>query len=83
MISSSKPPKVIEKKENEATFVIESLYPGYGITVGNSLRRVLLSSLSGAAIVRVKIKGVQHEFSTLSGVMEDVINISLNLKKLR
>jgi len=83
MISSPKPPKVIEKKENESTFVIEALYPGYGITIGNSLRRVLLSSLSGAAITRVKIKGVQHEFSTLSGVMEDVIKICLNLKKLR
>lgn len=83
MISSPKPPKVVEKKENESTFVIESLYPGYGITVGNALRRVLLSSLSGAAATRVNIKGVQHEFSTLSGVMEDVINICLNLKKLR
>jgi len=83
MISSPKPPKVIETKENESTFVIESLYPGYGITVGNALRRVLLSSLSGAAATRVNIKGVQHEFSTLSGVMEDVINICLNLKKLR
>jgi DNA-directed RNA polymerase subunit alpha len=83
MISSPKPPKVIEKKEDQSTFVIEALYPGYGITVGNSLRRVLLSSLSGAAITRVNIKGVQHEFSTLPGVMEDVINICLNLKKLR
>jgi len=83
MISSPKPPKVVEKKENESTFVIESLYPGYGITVGNALRRVLLSSLSGAAATRVNIKGIQHEFSTLSGVMEDVINICLNLKKLR
>jgi len=83
MIPSPKPPKVIETKENQSTFVIEALYPGYGITVGNSLRRVLLSSLSGAAITRVSIKGVQHEFATLSGVMEDVINICLNLKKLR
>jgi DNA-directed RNA polymerase subunit alpha len=83
MISLPKPPKVIEKKENQSTFVIEGLYPGYGITIGNTLRRVLLSSLPGAAITRVNIKGVQHEFATLSGVMEDVINICLNLKNLR
>jgi DNA-directed RNA polymerase subunit alpha len=76
-------PKVIEKKDNKATFEIEALYPGYGITLGNSLRRVLLSSLPGAAITQVKIKGVQHEFSTIPHVLEDVITILLNLKKLR
>lgn len=76
-------PKIIEKKENIAVFEIEALYPGYGVTIGNALRRVLLSSLQGAAITQVKIKGVHHEFSTISGVLEDVIIISLNLKQLR
>ena len=83
MIPLPKPPKVIQKKGHTAWFEIEALYPGYGITIGNSLRRVLLSSLEGAAITQVKIKGVCHEFSTLPGVLEDVIVILLNLKKLR
>jgi len=83
MILLSKPTKVLEKKENKGIFEIEALYPGYGVTVGNSLRRVLLSSLEGAAITQVKIKGVPHEFSTIDGVKEDVITIILNLKKLR
>ncbi|MDP2951433.1 MAG: DNA-directed RNA polymerase subunit alpha, partial [bacterium] len=69
--------------ENQAVFEIESLYRGYGVTVGNSLRRVLLSSLPGAAVTKMKIKGVSHEFSTVPGVFEDVIQIMLNLKKLR
>ena len=76
-------PKVIEKKGNKATFEIEALYPGYGVTIGNSLRRVLFSSLPGAAVTQVKIKGVSHEFSTIPGAMEDVISILLNLKQLR
>jgi len=76
-------PKIIEKKGNRAIFEIEALYPGYGVTVGNTLRRVLLSSLSGAAITQMKIKGIQHEFSTIPGVLEDVISIILNLKQLR
>lgn len=76
-------PKVSEKKENFAKFEIEALYPGYGATVGNALRRVLLSSLPGAAVTQMKIKGVQHEFSTMPGVLEDVITIMLNLKQLR
>jgi len=75
--------KVIERKGNKATFEIEALYPGYGVTIGNSLRRVLLSSLPGAAVTQVKIKGVSHEFSTIPGVMEDIISILLNLKQLR
>jgi len=83
MISLPKKPTIIEKKGNKAVFEIEALYPGYGVTLGNSLRRVLLSSLSGAAITQVKIKGVQHEFSTIPGVLEDVITIMLNLKQLR
>ena len=83
MILLPKPPKVISKKENWARFEIEALYPGYGVTIGNSLRRVLLSSLSGVAITQVKIKGVQHEFSTIPGVLEDVIVIIMNLKQMR
>ncbi len=76
-------PKIIMKKNNKAIFEIEALYPQYGITIGNALRRVLLSSLSGAAITQCKIKGVQHEFSAISGVLEDVMTITLNLKQLR
>lgn len=73
-----------EKKEgNKATFAIEPLSPGYGNTLGNALRRVLLSSLVGAAPVGVRIKGVSHEFSTVPGVKEDVVEIILNIKKLR
>lgn len=83
MIPLPSQPKIIEKKDNSAIFEIEGLYPGYGVTVGNSLRRVLLSSLPGAAITQVKIKGVQHEFSTIPGVLEDVVTILLNLKQLR
>ncbi len=75
--------KIVNQKGNQAVFEIEGLFPGYGITLGNSLRRILLSSLEGAAITEVKIEGVQHEFSTIPGVFEDVISILLNLKKLR
>jgi DNA-directed RNA polymerase subunit alpha len=82
MIPLPKSFKIAEKKDNFASFEIEGLYPGYGVTLGNSLRRVLLSSLEGAALVRVKIKGVNHEFSTMEGILEDVITICLNLKKL-
>jgi DNA-directed RNA polymerase subunit alpha len=83
MILLPSQPKITEKEGNSASFEIEGLYPGYGVTVGNSIRRVLLSSLEGAAVTSVKIKGVQHEFSTIPGVKEDVINILLNLKQLR
>lgn len=83
MILLPKIPKVINKKGNWAIFEIESLYPGYGVTIGNALRRVLLSSLPGAAVTQMKIKGVQHEFSTLPGVAEDMITIAMNLKQLR
>ncbi len=75
--------KIVEKKGNKAIFEIEGLYPGYGITIGNNLRRVLLSSIEGAAITKVKIKGVQHEFSTIPGVLEDVLRIIINLKQVR
>jgi DNA-directed RNA polymerase subunit alpha len=72
-----------DPKSNDGSVIIEPLHPGYGMTLGNSLRRVLLSSLSGAAVVGVKIKGVKHEFMSLAGVKEDVIDIILNLKQLR
>ncbi len=68
---------------NKYKLVMEPLYPGYGVTLANSLRRVLLSSLPGAAVTSVKIKGVDHEFSTIPNVKEDVIEIILNLKQLR
>ena len=83
MIPISIEPKIIKTGDNMACFEISALYPGYGITIGNSLRRVLLSSLEGAAVTQVKIKGAQHEFSTIPGVLEDVIMIILSLKKMR
>lgn len=87
MIPLPLPLKIIrenkEKNKNKATFEIEGLYPGYGVTVGNSLRRVLLSSLPGVAVTEVKIKGIPHEFSTMPGVLEDAMMIILNLKNLR
>ncbi len=75
--------KKVKETEKEGAFTISGLYPGYGLTLANSLRRVLLSSLPGAAITYVKIKGVDHEFSTIAGVSEDVIEINLNFKKVR
>ena len=76
-------PKVISEEGKSGIFEIEGLYPGYGHTLGNSLRRIILSSLPGVAITSVKISGVSHEFSVLDGVKEDVITILLNLKKVR
>lgn len=76
-------PRVISSSLTEGVFEIDGFYPGYGVTVGNVLRRILLSSLPGAAITQVKIDGIQHEFSTIPGVQEDVITILLNLKKIR
>ena len=75
--------KPVSEEGNKATFAIEPLYSGYGMTLGNSLRRVILSSLGGAAVTAVKIDSVAHEFSTIEGVKEDVVEIILNLKKLR
>ncbi|MEK9130453.1 MAG: DNA-directed RNA polymerase subunit alpha [Patescibacteria group bacterium] len=77
--------KVQENKENknEAKISIEPCYPGYGITLGSALRRVLLSSLPGAAVTAIKIKGVPHEFSVIPNVKEDVVEILLNLKLLK
>jgi len=76
-------PKVVSEEEFSASYEIDGLYPGYGHTLGNSLRRIILSSLPGSAITSVKIAGVDHEFSTIEGVKEDVITIILNLKKVR
>ncbi len=74
--------KNVKTEGNLSTFAIEPLYPGYGMTLGNSLRRVILSSLPGAAVTAVKIEGVSHEFSTIKDVKEDVVDITLNLKQL-
>src|SRR3990167_4686980 len=76
-------PKVISEEGERGVFEIEGLYPGYGHTLGNSLRRIILSSLPGVAITAVKITGVAHEFSVIEGVKEDVVTILLNLKKIR
>ena len=80
-----KPDKVImiDSTDFEGKFEFRPLEPGYGLTVGNALRRVLLSSLEGYAITSVRIEGVEHEFSTISGVVEDVTEIILNLKQVR
>ncbi|MDP1625028.1 MAG: DNA-directed RNA polymerase subunit alpha [bacterium] len=76
-------PKIVVEKGFLGSYEIDGLYPGYGHTLGNSLRRIILSSLPGIAVTHVKIEGVDHEFSTISGVKEDVITILLNLKRLR
>ncbi len=83
MINYPQKIKVEPLTETSSRFIIEPLYPGYGITIGNSLRRILYSSLEGAAITKVRIKGVQHEFSLLENIREDVIAILLNLKQVR
>ena len=85
ILSFQKPDKVImlEADEKSGKFEFRPLEPGYGITVGNALRRILLSSLEGYAITTVKIEGIDHEFSTITGVMEDVTEIILNLKQVR
>lgn len=75
--------KKVSQKDNTVVFEIEPLFPGFGMTVGNSLRRVLLSSLPGAAPYKVKIDGASHEFSTLPKVKEDVVEILLNLKSIK
>jgi len=68
---------------NRAVFIIEPFYPGYGITVGNAIRRVLLTSLPGAAVTAFKISGIDHEFTTIEGIKEDAVEIMLNIKGLR
>jgi len=85
LFNFQKPDKVImiDSSEFEGIFEFRPLEPGYGLTVGNALRRVLLSSLEGFAITSIKIEGVEHEFSTIPGVVEDVTEIILNLKQVR
>src|SRR5512137_789641 len=85
ILAFQKPDKVIllEADDQYGKFEFRPLEPGYGITVGNALRRILLSSLEGFAITTIKIEGVDHEFSTITGVMEDVTEIILNLKQVR
>lgn len=85
ILAFQKPEKVImmEATDSYAKFEFRPLEPGYGITIGNALRRILLSSLEGYAITSIKIDGINHEFATIPGVLEDVTNIILNLKKVR
>src|SRR6201986_3533151 len=85
ILNFQKPDKIVLKKatEFEAQFEFRPLEPGYRVTIGNALRRVLLSSLEGYAIIGVKIEGAGHEFATLKGVTEDVVEIILNLKQVR
>ena len=83
ILAFQKPDKVImlNSTDTEGQFEFRPLEPGYGITVGNAIRRILLSSLEGYAITAIKIEGVDHEFSTIKGVVEDVTEIVLNLKQ--
>lgn len=85
ILAFQKPDKVImlESDENIGTFEFRPLEPGYGITVGNAIRRVLLSSLEGYAITNIKIDGVDHEFTTIKGIVEDITEIILNIKQIR
>jgi DNA-directed RNA polymerase subunit alpha len=85
ILNFQKPDKIILQKATdfEAQFEFRPLEPGYGVTIGNALRRVLLNSLEGYAIIGVKIEGADHEFATLKGVTEDVVEIILNLKQVR
>ena len=85
ILNFQKPDKVlmIESTDFNGRFEFKPLEPGYGLTVGNALRRVLLSSLDGYAITSLRIEGVEHEFSTIEGVVEDVTEIILNLKQMR
>lgn len=76
-------PVVLSEDDRKGTYQIEGLYPGYGHTLGNSLRRIILSSLPGFAVTSLKLEGADHEFATLSGIKEDVVSIILNIKKLR
>ncbi len=85
LLTFHQPDKIVAQKitDNEGLFEFKPLEPGFGVTVGNSIRRVLLSSLEGYAITAIKISGVDHEFSTITGVIEDVTEIILNLKQVR
>lgn len=76
-------PRIVSESDRSGTYEIDGLYPGYGYTLGNSLRRIILSSLPGAAVTHVKMPGVSHEFSTVEGVKEDVVTLLLNIRKIR
>ncbi|MFZ2620926.1 MAG: DNA-directed RNA polymerase subunit alpha [Minisyncoccia bacterium] len=76
-------PKIVSEIDFSGSYEIDGLYPGYGHTLGNSLRRIILSSLPGSAVTAVKIEGISHEFSVIPGIKEDAITILLNLKKIR
>ena len=76
-------PRIVLEEDNKGVFEIDGLYPGYGHTLGNSLRRIILSSLPGASITSIKIDGISHEFQTMDGIKEDVFVMILNLKKIR
>ena len=76
-------PRIVLEEDNKGVFEIDGLYPGYGHTLGNSLRRIILSSLPGASVTSIKIDGVTHEFQTMDGIKEDVIVMILNIKKIR
>src|SRR5579863_6036879 len=82
-LSSTVSIKTVSEDATNGVFEIEGLFAGYGLTMGNALRRALLSSLPGAAVTEIKIKNVPHEFSTLPGVKEDIVEILLNFKRLR
>ncbi|HQV00491.1 MAG TPA: DNA-directed RNA polymerase subunit alpha, partial [Bacteroidia bacterium] len=85
ILTFQKPDKVVMNHSSETVgeFEFRPLEPGYGVTIGNALRRILLSSLEGYAITSIKVAGVDHEFSTIKGVVEDVIEMVLNLKQVR
>lgn len=76
-------PRIVSETERSGIYEIDGLYPGYGYTLGNSLRRIILSSLPGAAITHVKVPGVAHEFSTIEGVREDMVTVLLNMRRMR
>lgn len=82
-LSSTVSVKTVSEDAKSGVFEIEGLYAGFGLTIGNALRRALLSSLPGAAVTEIKIKNVPHEFSTLPGLKEDIVELLLNFKKLR
>src|SRR4028119_2178153 len=85
ILNFQKPDKIVLQKATdfEAQFEFRPLEPGFGVTVGNTLRRVLLSSLEGYAIIGIKVQGADHEFATIKGVTEDITEIILNLKQVR
>ncbi len=82
-LSSTVSVKTVSEDAKNGVFEIEGLFAGYGLTIGNALRRALLSSLPGAAVTEIKVKNVPHEFSTLPGLKEDIVELALNFKKLR